>query len=323
MPPPNAHNNPPSFLRSRRRRKRVCLLVSRFPARALANNRQSLPLPFRLLLLPRFPQGQGRYAVAVGRGDIAHCTTAKEVLRIHPGNEGRCERGMRSRTLCLPIYLISFCASGIAISGNEIEAYVSGLCLHHPSPPLLQLRLRRRPPRLHYNDKWAARAIISLGQISCQISHFRRTRLLSLYLGRKGKAGERRTGEGVEKQLFLGPFTHFRQRAARPTLRGRPTGRARAERRRRVGNSRANQGSSLTGGAGARTESRPSFWNGGYLPCNNGRGWRTNQLTRHYIGRYLPIARVRAGGSTCHPSPADGPRALAAIKLQYAEATEN
>ena len=37
---------------------------------------------------------------------------------------------------------------------------------------------------------------------------------LSLYLGRKGKAGERRTRE--EKQLFLGPFTHFRPRPRAP-----------------------------------------------------------------------------------------------------------
>ena len=181
------------------------------------------------------------------------------------------------------IDFISFCVSGIAISVNEIEAYVSGLCLPPslPSLPLLPLRLRRRPPRLHYNDKWAARAIISLGQISCQISHFRRTRLLSLslYLGRKGKASEWRTGE--EKQLFLGPFTHFRPRAP-PTNPPWATNGTRAERGRRVGNSRAKRGCSLTGGAeaaGATTESRPSSWNGGFRSCNNGRGWRTNERT--------------------------------------------
>ena len=105
------------------------------------------------------------------------------------------------------IDFISFCVSGIAISVNEIEAYVSGLCLPPslPSLPLLPLRLRRRPPRLHYNDKWAARAIISLGQISCQISHFRRTRLLSFSLfGQEGES--ERVADGGRKTVVFGPI---------------------------------------------------------------------------------------------------------------------
>ena len=66
-----------------------------------------------------------------------------------------------------------------------------------PSPP----RWRRRFPWLHYNDKCAARAIISLGQISCLISHF--PRAASPSSSRIRQEGESQAGK---KQLFLGPF---------------------------------------------------------------------------------------------------------------------
>ena len=63
------------------------VFVSLFPGFQHAHEQSAIPPPFfsRLLLL-RFPQGQGRYAV--GRGDIALYAT-EDVLRIQSGNGGR------------------------------------------------------------------------------------------------------------------------------------------------------------------------------------------------------------------------------------------